>query len=111
MALREARQSLRPHSRALNVSQQRMVHGAADVLVADRVAIRRRYYGWMKDGRFFLSQQPPDAPVRPSVSYDTIEEIKALLASRRRIEIYWWPPLPDKVNAEIQNGLRVEGRD
>jgi hypothetical protein len=65
----------------------------------------------MKNERFFLSLQPPDAPIRPSASYDTIDEINALLSSRRRIEIYWWPPLPDKINAEIKKGIRMEGRE
>lgn len=72
--------------------------------------IRRQYFGWLKDDRFFLSLYPPDAPVRPSISFDTADEVKALLSSRRRIDVYWWPPLPDAIHAEIQKVLRVEGR-
>lgn len=71
--------------------------------------IRRKYYGWFKDDRFFLSQQPPDAPTRPCVSLASVDEVKALL-TRRGVEIFWWPPLPDKIHGEIQKGLRLEGR-
>jgi hypothetical protein len=70
--------------------------------------IRRQYFGWFKQDVFFLSQQPPDAPIRPSIRIETIDEVKALLA-RRGVEILWWPPLPDKIHAEIQKGPRLEG--
>lgn len=66
--------------------------------------IRRRYFGWFKNDRFYLSALPPDAPVRPSVTYDTVDEIRALLIGRRGIEIYWSPPLPDKIDAELRKG-------
>jgi len=76
--------------------------------------IRRQYFGWLKNDRFHLSLYPPDAPHRPSVALDTVDEVRALLASRKRIEILWWPPLPDKIHAEIgtrsSDGLRLEGR-
>ena len=68
--------------------------------------IRRRYYGWLKNDRFYLSLLPPDAPVRPSVSYESFEEVRALL-SRRSVEILWWPPLPDKIHAEIAQNVRT----
>jgi hypothetical protein len=74
------------------------------------VRSKRQYFGWLKGERFYLSLYPPDAPVRPSIFLESIDGLKALLASRRRIEVYWWPPLPDKVHAEIQKGLRLEGR-
>ena len=70
--------------------------------------IKRRYYGWLKNDRFHLSLLPPDAPVRPCISYDSSDEIRALLSSRRGMEILWWPPLPDKINAEIAKGIRTE---
>lgn len=71
--------------------------------------IRRQYFGWFKDDAFFLSQVPPDAPVRPSVRIETSAEITALMA-RRGVEILWWPPLPDAIDAEIKEGLCLEGR-
>lgn len=74
------------------------------------MAIRRQYFGWFKNERFYLSNLPPDAPVRRSVAYDSIDEIKTLLASRKRVEILWWPPLPDAIHAEIEKGLRLDGR-
>jgi hypothetical protein len=70
--------------------------------------IRRKYFGWFKDDAFFFSHQPPDAPVRPCAKYQSIDEVKALLR-RRGVEVFWWPPLPDDIHAEIQKGLRVEG--
>lgn len=70
--------------------------------------IRRKYFGWYRKGAFFLSHQPPDAPVRPCARYETVDEIRALLG-RRGVEVLWWPPLPDEVHAKIQQGLRVEG--
>lgn len=73
------------------------------------MAIRRHYFGWHKDDRFYLSQLPPDAPVRPSVVIETLDEVRALLA-RRGVEISWYPPLPDHLHAAIQEGLRLEGR-
>lgn len=71
---------------------------------------RQRYYGWYQNERFHLSLMPPDAPVRPSVAIDTVDDLRVLLAARKRIEVYWWPPLPDAINAEIKGGLRLEGR-
>lgn len=64
--------------------------------------IRQRYYGWLKDGAFFLSLSPADAPVRPSLRLETMEEVLAFL-KRRRGEVLWWPPLPDQVHAEYQS--------
>lgn len=69
--------------------------------------IRRQYYGWLEDERFFLSRLPPDAPVRPSTTLDSVDDVKALL-QRRGVEIFWWPPLPDRIHAEIQNSLRLD---
>lgn len=72
--------------------------------------VKRQYFGWLKNDRFYLSAYPPDAPIRPSIQLETIDQVKALLASRRRVEIYWSPPLPDAIHAEIEKGLRLEGR-
>lgn len=69
--------------------------------------IKRQFFGWYEDGAFFLSYQPPDAVIRPCVRYETADEIKSLL-SRRGVSIYWSPPLPDKLHAEIENGLRLD---
>jgi hypothetical protein len=75
--------------------------------------IRRHYFGWFKDDRLYLSQDPPDAPIRRSVPY-TVDEMKVLLSRRRGVSVYWWPLLPDKINAEIgtrtEEGLRLERR-
>lgn len=72
--------------------------------------IRRHYFGWLKNNRFHLSLLPPDAPVRPSVAIDSVDEVRALLA-RRGVEVLWSPPLPDEIHAQIKNSLRLEGRE
>jgi hypothetical protein len=56
--------------------------------------IRRQYYGWYDPKRqeFRLSLLPPDAPVRPSVSYSSMAEIQQM-ALRRRAQVLWLPPL------------------
>jgi hypothetical protein len=80
------------------------------VVVRAGPLIKRQYFGWLKNNRFYLSAYPPDAPVRPSIQFETVDEVKALLSSQRRIEILWSPPLPDALHAEIEKDLRLEGR-
>lgn len=74
-------------------------------MIRNRILI----YGWHADGGFCLSEYPPDAPVRPHLRVETLDEVRAF-AKRRRADIYWWPPLPDELNGTIENGLRLEGR-
>ncbi len=59
---------------------------------------RRLYYGWYdaKAEEFRLSTYPADAPVRPSVAIASMEDVKAIL-QKRRAEIMWWPPLPERM--------------
>jgi hypothetical protein len=71
--------------------------------------IRRQYFGWYSQGAFYLSHYPADAPVRPSLKLDTVDEVKALL-ERKRGSVLWSPPLPGDVDAAFQKGLRLEGR-
>jgi hypothetical protein len=56
-------------------------------------------YGWYdeKRGKFFVSKLPPDAPVRPAVPLDSINDVQAML-DRKRADIYWWPPLPPHIS-------------
>jgi hypothetical protein len=59
--------------------------------------IKRDYYGWYdaKAKNFRVSLFPADAPVRPSVAIETKAEVMALVM-KKRANIHWWPPLPDK---------------
>lgn len=52
------------------------------------------YYGWF-DRRthvYRVSRLPPDAPVRPSMAFDSRAEVMAMI-SKKRADIMWWPPL------------------
>jgi hypothetical protein len=57
--------------------------------------IRRQYYGWLdpRDNIYRVSLYPADAPVRPSVEFETLGEVLAMI-NRKRAQIMWWPPLP-----------------
>lgn len=56
--------------------------------------ICRLYYAWFdhKDQAFRLSLYPADAPVRPSIAFQTKAEVNALV-ERRKARVMWWPPL------------------
>ena len=54
--------------------------------------IHRRYYGWFDGTKYRLSRLPPDAPIRPSVSFDTRKEMDAWLERKRGI-LVWGQPL------------------
>jgi hypothetical protein len=58
------------------------------------VRIRKVYYGWFdaRSNQFRISRLPPDAPVRPSVAYDSRSEVVAVI-ERKRAELLWIPPL------------------
>jgi hypothetical protein len=56
----------------------------------------RQYFGWYKPDGFHLSLYPADAPVRPSLKLDTLDDVKAF-TRRKRAEVLWWPPLPDEM--------------
>lgn len=58
--------------------------------------IQHQFYGWHDPRRGFLvSREPPDAPVRPSVAFETpAEAVAAVKRSRRLAEILWIPTLP-----------------
>jgi hypothetical protein len=68
--------------------------------------IQRQFYGWFdpnrgdwKDtvrGRYCVSREPPDSPVRPSIEFESAEEAIATIKKQRRCEIIWFPPLPVK---------------
>lgn len=60
--------------------------------------IRREFFGWRdREGKFHVSRYPADAPVRPSITFDTIEDVDALMV-KKRARVHWWPPLPDAMN-------------
>ncbi len=63
--------------------------------------IKRQYYGWLDagTGKFRISLYPADAPVRPSVELNSIEEVNALI-KQKRATIHWWPPLPDHLQSQ-----------
>jgi hypothetical protein len=60
---------------------------------------KQQFFGWFDGESFRVSRLPADAPVRPSASFETLEEVNALI-ERKRAQILWWPPLP-----EHQKGL------
>lgn len=63
-------------------------------LLGDDV-IRRKFYAWL-DRRlnvYRLSLLPPDAPVRPSIQFETKAEIMTY-AEKKRADLMWYPPLP-----------------
>lgn len=64
------------------------------------MAKRRLLFGWFDAGKasFWISQYPPDAPVRPSLEFEMKDDLEAFL-KRKKADVYWWPPLPDKVSA------------
>lgn len=65
--------------------------------------IQRQFYGWYdpsrgnwqnpEAGRYLVSREPPDSPVRPAVAFDSAEEAIEAIKKRRRAEIVWFPPL------------------
>lgn len=59
--------------------------------------IRTLYYGWYdpKAKEYRLSRYPADAPVRPSIRFEKLAEVDAMI-ERKRARIMWWPPLPDE---------------
>jgi hypothetical protein len=52
----------------------------------------RLIYASQEQGRYMVTIEPPDAPVRPCIECETRAEVEAL-AKRRRARIVWWPPL------------------
>ena len=55
---------------------------------------RQLFYGWHDERMevFRLSREPPDAPVRPSIAFDTKSEVDQF-AERKRADVMWFPPL------------------
>jgi hypothetical protein len=58
--------------------------------------IRITYFGWLAPDGFHLSLYPADAPVRPNLTLDSIEEVREF-ARRKRADVLWHPPLPDEI--------------
>lgn len=58
--------------------------------------IQHQFYGWHDPRRGYLvSREPPDAPVRPAVAFETpAQALASVKRSRRLAEILWIPPLP-----------------
>lgn len=46
-----------------------------------------------KAGGYRVSRVPPDATVRPSVMFEKLAEVTAMV-QRKRAEILWFPKLP-----------------
>lgn len=61
--------------------------------------MRRRilYYGWFdRRARVYrISLLPPDAPVRPSLAFESRAELAAVL-ERKRWDVMWLPPLTEE---------------
>jgi hypothetical protein len=59
---------------------------------------RRLLYGWFDADKkaFKITKYPPDAPIRPSLEIETMDGVDEFL-KRARADVYWWPPLPDRV--------------
>lgn len=59
---------------------------------------RRLLYGWrVADKEYRLSLYPADAPVRPSIAFESIADVNAW-CERKRADVMWWPPLPDDID-------------
>jgi hypothetical protein len=56
---------------------------------------KQTFYGWFDGEVYRVSRLPADAPVRPSTSFESLEEVNALI-ERKRAQIVWWPPLPNQ---------------
>jgi hypothetical protein len=61
---------------------------------------RRKMFGWHDDRRrvYFLSDVPPDGPIRPALSFSetdgfSAEDALATYLKRKRIDVIWLPPL------------------
>lgn len=52
-------------------------------------------YGWFDPNKqtFLVSKYPPDAPVRPSIPFETMAAANEFIR-RKRLKILWFPPLP-----------------
>lgn len=63
--------------------------------------MRRQYYGWLDERRhkLMLSIEPPDAPSRPALMFDSRRAVQAFVEKRKgRVNIMWAPPLPFNVD-------------
>jgi hypothetical protein len=57
--------------------------------------LQRQFFGWHDPKRgFVVSRYPPDAPVRPSSSFETADEAITAVKRSYRAVILWIPPLP-----------------
>ena len=59
---------------------------------------RPLFYGWFDQNKkvYRLSKMPPDAPIRPSRSFETLRETLSLI-EHRRWQVMWIPPLPKEL--------------
>jgi len=57
--------------------------------------IRRTFYAWFdpKKREYRLSLYPADAPVRPSVAFETRSDLEEAV-ERKRGRLLWWPEPP-----------------
>jgi len=60
-----------------------------------REVIRRTFYAWFdpRKQEYRLSLYPADAPVRPSVAFETRDDLEEAV-KRKRGRILWWPEPP-----------------
>lgn len=61
---------------------------------------QRLFYGWQANGEYRVSREPPDAPVRPSIAFETSAEAEEF-AKQKRGELMWWPVLESKRRVAI----------
>jgi hypothetical protein len=57
--------------------------------------IKRQFFAWFDPEKreYRLSLYPADAPVRPSLQFESREDLEAIV-ERKRGRLMWWPPLP-----------------
>lgn len=56
--------------------------------------LQREFFGWfdLRRNTYMVSRYPADAPVRPSIPFETLSEVNQMLL-QRKATIMWWPPL------------------
>jgi hypothetical protein len=57
---------------------------------------RRLYYAYQVKHQYLLSLLPPDAPVRPSLKFESLSELTEFVR-RKKALVYWWPPLSQQL--------------
>lgn len=56
--------------------------------------LQRQFFGWYDPNRmrYMVSRYPADAPVRPSIPFESLSEVNRMLL-QKKATIMWWPEL------------------